>query len=218
MFNVLNGDKESVDALLPSPDVEAVSFVGSTPVARYVHEEATRRGKRAQALGGAKTHLVILPDADLDLAADAAVSAGYGSAGERCRAVSVLVAVGSAADELVARVAERTRTLVAGDGSARSAEPTQREADIGPLVTKAHRARRSRPVSVSGALRWTTRASWIVGADCDDPHRTPEVLPISSSSGPCRRHQRPWTGHLGAAPAGSPVSRLREARSRSAEK
>ncbi|GAA3529116.1 CoA-acylating methylmalonate-semialdehyde dehydrogenase [Amycolatopsis ultiminotia] len=139
VFNVLHGDKEAVDALLRSPDVEAISFVGSTPVAQYVYEEATRHGKRVQALGGAKNHMVVLPDADLDLAADAAVNAGYGSAGERCMAVSVLVAVGSAGDELVARIADRTRTLVVGDGGTPPAG--EREADMGPLVTKAHRDR-----------------------------------------------------------------------------
>ncbi|QFY07191.1 CoA-acylating methylmalonate-semialdehyde dehydrogenase [Nonomuraea phyllanthi] len=137
VFNVLQGDKAAVDALLRSPDVAAVSFVGSTPIAQYVYEEASRHGKRVQALGGAKNHMVVLPDADLDLAADAAVSAGYGSAGERCMAISVLVAVESIADDLVARIAERTRTLRTGDG--RRAEGG--EVDMGPLVTAAHRDR-----------------------------------------------------------------------------
>jgi malonate-semialdehyde dehydrogenase (acetylating)/methylmalonate-semialdehyde dehydrogenase len=137
VFNVLQGDKAAVDALLQSPDVAAISFVGSTPIAQYVYEEASRHGKRVQALGGAKNHMVVLPDADLDLAADAAVSAGYGSAGERCMAISVLVAVEPVADELVARIAERTRTLRIGDGR-RGEAP---EADMGPLVTKAHRDR-----------------------------------------------------------------------------
>ncbi len=117
VFNVLQGDKVAVDALLQSPDVAAISFVGSTPIAQYVYEEASRHGKRVQALGGAKNHMVVLPDADLDLAADAAVNAGYGSAGERCMAISVLVAVEPIADDLVARIAERTRTLRIGDGS-----------------------------------------------------------------------------------------------------
>ncbi|MTD54686.1 CoA-acylating methylmalonate-semialdehyde dehydrogenase [Amycolatopsis pithecellobii] len=139
VFNVLQGDKEAVDALLRSPDVEAISFVGSTPIAQYVYEEAAKHGKRVQALGGAKNHMVVLPDADLELAADAAVSAGYGSAGERCMAISVVVAVGSAGDELVARIADRTRTLVIGDGS--SPASSEREADMGPLVTRAHRDR-----------------------------------------------------------------------------
>ncbi|MDP9828872.1 CoA-acylating methylmalonate-semialdehyde dehydrogenase [Kineosporia succinea] len=137
VFNVLQGDKVAVDALLTSPDVQAISFVGSTPIASYVYETASRHGKRVQALGGAKNHMVVLPDADLDLAADAAVSAGYGSAGERCMAISVLVAVDSIADDLVARVAERTRTLLIGDGG----PGFDREADMGPLVTKAHRDR-----------------------------------------------------------------------------
>jgi malonate-semialdehyde dehydrogenase (acetylating)/methylmalonate-semialdehyde dehydrogenase len=137
VFNVLQGDKVAVDALLESPVVQAISFVGSTPIAQYVYEQASRNGKRVQALGGAKNHMVVLPDADLDLAADAAVNAGYGSAGERCMAVSVLVAVGPIADELVARVADRTRTVLTGDGRA-SAE---REPDMGPLVTSAHRDR-----------------------------------------------------------------------------
>ncbi|MEO3937836.1 CoA-acylating methylmalonate-semialdehyde dehydrogenase [Dermatophilaceae bacterium Soc4.6] len=136
VFNVLQGDKVAVDALLTSPQVEAVSFVGSTPVAEYVYEQATRHGKRVQALGGAKNHMIVLPDADLDLAADAAVSAGYGSAGERCMAISVLVAVDPVGDDLVARIAQRTRTLRIGDGAA---GPTV--SDMGPLVTRAHRDR-----------------------------------------------------------------------------
>ncbi len=135
VFNVLQGDKVAVDALLQSPDVAAISFVGSTPIAQYVYEEASRHGKRVQALGGAKNHMVVLPDADLELAADAAVNAGYGSAGERCMAISVLVAVEPIADDLVARIAERTRTLRTGDGR-RGADV---EADMGPLVTEAHR-------------------------------------------------------------------------------
>ena len=131
VFNVLHGDKEAVDALLDHPDVEAISFVGSTPIARYVYERASNNGKRVQALGGAKNHMIVLPDADLDLAADQAVSAGYGSAGERCMAVSALVAVGPIGDELVAKIADRTRSLRTGDGT--------RGSDMGPLVTKAHR-------------------------------------------------------------------------------
>ena len=139
VFNVLQGDKVAVDALLDSPQVSAISFVGSTPIARYVYERASRAGKRVQALGGAKNHMVVLPDADLDLAADAAVNAGYGSAGERCMAISVLVAVEPIADDLVARIAERTRTLVIGDGSSGQAGTQGGEADMGPLVTRAHR-------------------------------------------------------------------------------
>jgi malonate-semialdehyde dehydrogenase (acetylating)/methylmalonate-semialdehyde dehydrogenase len=139
VFNVLQGDKTAVDALLQSPDVAAISFVGSTPIAEYVYGEASRRGKRVQALGGAKNHMVVLPDADLDLAADAAVNAGYGSAGERCMAISVLVAVEPIADDLVARIADRTRTLQIGDG--RREPAGAKESDMGPLVTRAHRDR-----------------------------------------------------------------------------
>ncbi|HET9423589.1 MAG TPA: CoA-acylating methylmalonate-semialdehyde dehydrogenase [Nocardioides sp.] len=137
VFNVLQGDKTAVDALLTSPDVEAVSFVGSTPIARYVYEQASQHGKRVQALGGAKNHMVVLPDADLDLAADSAVNAGYGSAGERCMAISVVVAVEPVADDLVARIAERTRGIRVGDG-ARPGSGEQ-EPDMGPLVTRVHR-------------------------------------------------------------------------------
>jgi malonate-semialdehyde dehydrogenase (acetylating) / methylmalonate-semialdehyde dehydrogenase len=132
VFNVVHGDKEAVDALLVHPDVRAVSFVGSTPIARYVYENATAAGKRVQALGGAKNHMVVLPDADLDLAADAAVSAGFGSAGERCMAVSVLVAVGAVGDELVGKITERVAALRVGPGS-------DERSEMGPLVTAAHR-------------------------------------------------------------------------------
>ena len=131
VFNVVHGDKEAVDTLLHHPDIKSVSFVGSTPIAQYVYREATAAGKRVQALGGAKNHMIVLPDADLDLAADAAVNAGFGSAGERCMAISALVAVGPVGDELVAKIAERTRTLRIGDGL--------RGTDMGPLVTAAHR-------------------------------------------------------------------------------
>ncbi len=132
VFNVVHGDKEAVDALLTHPDVRAVSFVGSTPIARYVYETGASAGKRVQALGGAKNHMVVLPDADTDLAADAAVSAGFGSAGERCMAVSVVVAVGSAGDELVAKIADRVHGLRVGPGS-------DDRSEMGPLVTGAHR-------------------------------------------------------------------------------
>jgi malonate-semialdehyde dehydrogenase (acetylating)/methylmalonate-semialdehyde dehydrogenase len=132
VFNVVQGDKEAVDALLAHPDVRAASFVGSTPIARYVYEKGTTAGKRVQALGGAKNHMVVLPDADLDLAADAAVSAGFGSAGERCMAVSVVVAVGPVGDELVAGIASRIGGLRVGPGS-------DERAEMGPLVTAAHR-------------------------------------------------------------------------------
>jgi malonate-semialdehyde dehydrogenase (acetylating)/methylmalonate-semialdehyde dehydrogenase len=133
VFNVVHGDKAAVDRLLEHPDVASVSFVGSTPIARYVYEHGTAAGKRVQALGGAKNHMVVLPDADLDLAADAAVSAGFGSAGERCMAISTLVAVGGVGDDLVARIAERAATLRTGDG--------RRGCDMGPLVTREHRDR-----------------------------------------------------------------------------
>jgi len=133
VFNVLNGDKVAVDALLDAPEVAAVSFVGSTPVARYVYERATANGKRVQALGGAKNHMVVMPDADLDLVADAAVNAAFGSAGERCMAISVLVAVGPVADDVVDRIASRMGGLRVGDGTL--------GCDMGPLVTRAHRDR-----------------------------------------------------------------------------
>ena len=132
VFSVVHGGKDAVDALLTHPEVRAVSFVGSTPVARYVSETGTSAGKRVQALGGAKNHMVVLPDADLDLAADAAVSAGFGSAGERCMAISVLVAVDPVGDELVARIAQRVARLRVGPGDDEASE-------MGPLVTRAHR-------------------------------------------------------------------------------
>jgi malonate-semialdehyde dehydrogenase (acetylating) / methylmalonate-semialdehyde dehydrogenase len=131
VMNVVNGDKEAVDALLVHPDVKSVSFVGSTPIARYVYETGTAHGKRVQALGGAKNHMLVLPDADLDLAADAAVNAGFGSAGERCMAISALVAVEPVADELIEKIKDRMGKLRTGDGT--------RGADMGPLVTGQHR-------------------------------------------------------------------------------
>jgi malonate-semialdehyde dehydrogenase (acetylating) / methylmalonate-semialdehyde dehydrogenase len=134
VLNVVHGEKEAVDRLLTHPDVAAVSFVGSTPIARYVYETGTSHGKRIQALGGAKNHMVVLPDADMDLAADAAVSAGYGSAGERCMAISVVVAVGTAGDDLIPKMKERIAGLRIGAG-------TDPEADMGPLVTRVHRDR-----------------------------------------------------------------------------
>ncbi len=132
VFNVLHGDKEAVDGLLEHPDVAAVSFVGSTPIARYINETGTRNGKVVQALGGAKNHMIVLPDADMDLAADAAVSAGYGSAGERCMAISVVVTVGDAADQLLPKVQERIDALKVAPGEEEGAE-------MGPLVTEIHR-------------------------------------------------------------------------------
>jgi malonate-semialdehyde dehydrogenase (acetylating) / methylmalonate-semialdehyde dehydrogenase len=134
VFNVVHGDKVAVDALLEHPDVAAISFVGSTPIARYVYETATKNGKRCQALGGAKNHMIVLPDADIDMAADAAVSAGYGSAGERCMAVSMIVAVGHAADDLVEAIKERIPKVKVGDGM-------QADSEMGPLITREHRDR-----------------------------------------------------------------------------
>ena len=131
VFNVLQGDKLAVDELLTNTSIKAISFVGSTPIAQYVYATGTAAGKRVQALGGAKNHAIVLPDADLDLAADAMVNAGFGSAGERCMAISACVAVGSVADELVAKIAERATTIRTGDGTT--------GADMGPLVTAAHR-------------------------------------------------------------------------------
>ncbi len=130
-MQVVNGDKEAVDALLTHPDIKSVSFVGSTPIAKYVYETGTAHGKRVQALGGAKNHMLVLPDADLDLAADAAVNAGFGSAGERCMAISALVAVEPIADELISKIKDRMGKLVTGDGT--------RGCDMGPLVTSQHR-------------------------------------------------------------------------------
>jgi malonate-semialdehyde dehydrogenase (acetylating)/methylmalonate-semialdehyde dehydrogenase len=134
VFNVVQGDKEAVDAILGHKDIAAVSFVGSTPVARYVYETGTRNGKRVQALGGAKNHMVLLPDADIDMAADAAVSAAYGSAGERCMAISVVVAVGDVADPFVEAVNSRLDGLKIGPG-------TDPDSQMGPLITGAHRDR-----------------------------------------------------------------------------
>jgi malonate-semialdehyde dehydrogenase (acetylating) / methylmalonate-semialdehyde dehydrogenase len=133
VFNVVQGDKVAVDRLLEHPDVKSVSFVGSTAIARYVYETGTKHGKRVQALGGAKNHMVVLPDADLDLAADQAVNSGFGSAGERCMAISAVLAVGGIGDDLVARIAERTHTLRTGDG--------RKGCDMGPLISRKHRDR-----------------------------------------------------------------------------
>jgi malonate-semialdehyde dehydrogenase (acetylating)/methylmalonate-semialdehyde dehydrogenase len=134
VFNVIHGDRVAVDRLLEHPDVAAVSFVGSTPSAHHVYETATRHGKRVQALGGAKNHMVVLPDADLELAADSAVNAAFGSAGQRCMAISVVVAVGDAAERLVALVRERMRAIHVGDGM-------RPNIDMGPLVTREHLGR-----------------------------------------------------------------------------
>ena len=131
VFNVVHGDKVAVDRLIEHPDVKSISFVGSTPIARYIYEKGTAQGKRIQALGGAKNHMLVLPDADIDLAADAAVNAGFGSAGERCMAISVLVAVEPIADQIIQKISERMSKLNTGDGT--------RGADMGPLVTRVHR-------------------------------------------------------------------------------
>lgn len=131
VFNVVQGDKEVVDALLENPDVASISFVGSTPIAKYVYEKGTANGKRVQSLGGAKNHMLVLPDADLNLVADSAVNAGFGSAGERCMAISVLVAVEPIADALIPKIVSRMDALRIGDG--------RRNCDMGPLVTREHR-------------------------------------------------------------------------------
>ncbi len=134
VLNVLHGDKVAVDALLHSPDVKAISFVGSTPIAKYIYETASANGKRVQALGGAKNHMMVLPDADINAAADAAVSAAYGSAGERCMAISVVVAVGDVGDRIVPAIKERIEKLVIGDG-------TDPASEMGPLITQEARDR-----------------------------------------------------------------------------
>ena len=134
VFNVVQGDKAAVDALLQHPDIEAISFVGSTPIAEYIHQQATSRGKRVQALGGAKNHMIVMPDADLDQAADALIGAAYGSAGERCMAISIAVAVGDVGDRLIAKLLPRIDQLKIGDGM-------QSDSDMGPLVTAEHKAK-----------------------------------------------------------------------------
>ena len=141
VFNVVHGDKVAVDALLEHPDVASISFVGSTPIARYIYETGSKHGKRVQALGGAKNHMLVLPDADLDLVADSAVNAGFGSAGERCMAISVLVAVEPVADELIEKIAARMSGLTVGDG--------RRNCDMGPLITKEHRDKVSGYIDVA---------------------------------------------------------------------
>ncbi len=140
VFNVVNGEKTAVESLLAHRDVSAISFVGSTPIARTVYETGTRNGKRVQALGGAKNHMVVLPDADLDLAADAAVSAAFGSSGERCMAISVVVCVDPVGDALVTAISERTNRLVVGPAS----DPT---AQMGPLITAEHRDKVARAIT-----------------------------------------------------------------------
>jgi len=143
VFTVVNGDRVAVDALLEHPGIASVSFVGSTPIARHIYETAARHGKRVQALGGAKNHMLVLPDADLDLVADAAVNAGFGSAGERCMAISVIVAVEPVADELLGKIAERMAGLRIGDG--------RRGCEMGPLITREHRDRVSGYIDTAAA-------------------------------------------------------------------
>lgn len=134
VFNVVQGDKAAVDGLLQHPDIEAISFVGSTPIAEYIHQQASARGKRVQALGGAKNHMIVMPDADLDLAADALIGAAFGSAGERCMAISIAVAVGEVGDALIAKLLPRIDRLKVGNGM-------QGDSDMGPLVTAQHKAK-----------------------------------------------------------------------------
>ncbi len=177
VFTVVNGDREAVDAILNHPDIAAVSFVGSTPVARYIYETGTRNGKRVQALGGAKNHMVVLPDADVELAADAAVSAAYGSAGQRCMAVSVVVAVGDVADPLVDAIAARLPKLRIGAG-------TDPDAEMGPLITAQHRDRVSSYVDtgeragatvvVDGRVAEVPERGFFLGVSLLD-HVTPEM-------------------------------------------
>ncbi|NIL17456.1 CoA-acylating methylmalonate-semialdehyde dehydrogenase [Pseudomonas sp. AN3A02] len=134
VFNVVQGDKSAVDGLLQHPDIEAISFVGSTPIAEYIHQQATQRGKRVQALGGAKNHMIVMPDADLDQAADALIGAAYGSAGERCMAISIAVVVGDVGDKLIEKLLPRIDQLKVGNGM-------QKDSEMGPLVTAEHKAK-----------------------------------------------------------------------------
>ena len=178
VFSVIQGDKVAVDRILEHPDIAAVSFVGSTPIARYIYETGTRNGKRVQALGGAKNHMVVLPDADIDMAADAAVSAGYGSAGERCMAISVVVAVGQVADPLVEAIKARLPKLRVGPGS----EP---DSEMGPLITREHRDKVASYVDTAaeqGANRRRRRS----------PARCPATA-SSSASRSSTTSARPWT-------------------------
>ncbi|MGA0566864.1 CoA-acylating methylmalonate-semialdehyde dehydrogenase [Rathayibacter sp. KR2-224] len=147
VFTVLQGDKLAVDGLLTSPVVQSISFVGSTPIAQYIYETAAKNGKRVQALGGAKNHMLVLPDADLDLVADQAVNAGYGAAGERCMAVSVVLAVGDVADELIDKIAERIGRLRIGNG----AGGADGEPDLGPLISREHRQKVAGYVDIAEA-------------------------------------------------------------------
>jgi malonate-semialdehyde dehydrogenase (acetylating)/methylmalonate-semialdehyde dehydrogenase len=186
VFNVVHGDKEAVDALLTHPGISAVSFVGSTPVARYISEVGTAAGKRVQALGGAKNHMVVLPDADLDLAADAAVSAGFGSAGERCMAISVLVAVDPIGDELVGKITERVAKLRVGPGDDPGSE-------MGPLVTRAHRDKVASyldsGVSEGAVLAVDGRGHPVTGGAADGFWLGPSVLDHVTPSMNCYRDE-----------------------------
>ena len=182
MFNVVHGDKVAVDAILEHPDIAAVSFVGSTPIARYIYETGTSNGKRVQALGGAKNHMIVLPDADIDMAADAAVSAAYGSAGERCMAISVVVAVGDVADPLVEAIKVRLPKIKVGPG-------TDPDAEMGPLVTREHRDKvASLPRLRPGAGR---RPSSPTGASTSLYQEGDGLLPRRVADRP--RHARRWT-------------------------
>ncbi|HEV2590912.1 MAG TPA: CoA-acylating methylmalonate-semialdehyde dehydrogenase [Gaiellaceae bacterium] len=172
IFNVIHGDKVAVDALLEHKDVAAISFVGSTPIAQYVYETATKNGKRCQALGGAKNHMIVLPDADIDMAADAAVSAAYGSAGERCMAVSLVVAVGDVADPLVQAIKDRIPNVKVGSGMDPSSE-------MGPLITKEHRDKVASYIGDEGEIVVDGREAcpadgFFLGATLID-HVTPEM-------------------------------------------
>jgi malonate-semialdehyde dehydrogenase (acetylating)/methylmalonate-semialdehyde dehydrogenase len=186
VFNVVHGDKVAVDALLTHPGIKAVSFVGSTPIARYVYQTATAAGKRVQALGGAKNHMVVLPDADLDLAADAAVSAGFGSAGERCMAISVLVAVDPVGDELVAKIGERIGKLRVGPGD-------DERSEMGPLVTRQHRDKVASyldsGVADGAVLAVDGRAHPISGAAADGFWLGPSVLDHVTAGMSCYRDE-----------------------------
>ena len=221
VFNVVHGDKVAVDAILQHPDIKAVSFVGSTPIARYVYENGTKAGKRVQALGGAKNHMVVLPDADLDLAADAAVSAGFGSAGERCMAVSALVAVEPIGDELVSRIQDRVAGLRVGPG-------TDERSEMGPLVTGPHRdkvasyldsgVREGATLAVDGrahpVIGGSSEGFWLGPSVLD--HVTPQMScytdeifgPILSRGAGVRRSSRPsiWSTPtpMGTGPRCSP--------------
>jgi malonate-semialdehyde dehydrogenase (acetylating)/methylmalonate-semialdehyde dehydrogenase len=175
VFNVVNGDREAVEELLHHPEVAAVSFVGSTPVAEWVHRTASAAGKRVQALGGAKNHLVVMPDADLDAATDALIGSAYGSAGERCMAISVAVAVGDVANALVGRLGPRVSALRVGPGTDASVE-------MGPLVTREHldRVRSYLDVGIAEVRRW-----WWTDARCGSPDGARASTSAAVSSTAC---------------------------------